>query len=197
MVANEVDPARSHAGGPLTLPRSMSARWATAGSCKNGAAANGARSRAVRNDALVDRKLTCMLPVMAGKPYHIDDRGDRPAAAESPEAGLYLGDQRIAALDRNTSTLTAELPASDSDQAILEFAATAGCRRRRSPDRTMNARWASRVFRDHHATADAGDARSSMRISASGSRSRRGRLEAGGRRWSQVVGRPLHGPSPC
>jgi hypothetical protein len=44
-----------------------------------------------------------------------------PPQAESPEAGLYLDGQRIAPLDRATSTLIAELPPTSASQQVLEL----------------------------------------------------------------------------
>jgi hypothetical protein len=61
------------------------------------------------------------LPIVSGKPYRVTIELSVPPQAESPEAGLYLGGNRIAGLDRSTSTLTAELPACDSDQLVLEL----------------------------------------------------------------------------
>ena len=62
-----------------------------------------------------------ILPVVAGKAYQIAIELSVSPQAESPDAGLYLGEQRVAALDRNTSTLTAELPACTADQVIVEL----------------------------------------------------------------------------
>ena len=62
-----------------------------------------------------------ILPVVAGKPYQVTIELSVAPQAESPEAGLYLGDKRMAELDRNTSTLTAELPPCESDQLVLEL----------------------------------------------------------------------------
>ncbi|MHB0960692.1 MAG: glycoside hydrolase family protein [Pirellulaceae bacterium] len=62
-----------------------------------------------------------VLPVVTGKPYCLTLEMLVPPQAEAPETGLYLDDQQIATLDRNTSTLTVELPASSTDQMILEL----------------------------------------------------------------------------
>jgi hypothetical protein len=61
------------------------------------------------------------LPVVAGKPYEIAIDMAVPKPAESPEAGLYLGGKRIAALRPGASTLVAELPPSPSDRVALEL----------------------------------------------------------------------------
>ncbi len=61
------------------------------------------------------------LPVVPGKPYHITIELLVPPQAVSPDAGLYLGDQRIATFDHETSKLTGELPPCDTDQRILEL----------------------------------------------------------------------------
>jgi len=61
------------------------------------------------------------LPVLRDRPYKLTiELGVQPQA-ESPEAGLYLGEQRIAALDRKTTALTVDLPAQANDQVILEL----------------------------------------------------------------------------
>ncbi len=61
------------------------------------------------------------LPVVRGKPYRITVLLSVPPHAEAPDAGLYAGDHCLARLDRHTSTLTAELPASDKDELILQL----------------------------------------------------------------------------
>ncbi|MHB8972744.1 MAG: glycosyl hydrolase family 28-related protein [Pirellulaceae bacterium] len=62
-----------------------------------------------------------VLPVTTGKSYRLTLELTVPPQAESPETGLYLGDQRIAALDRSTSSLTVELPGCATDQLILDL----------------------------------------------------------------------------
>ena len=44
-----------------------------------------------------------------------------PAAAECPEAGLYLGDRRLVGLDSKTETVTVQLPASTNGRQRIEI----------------------------------------------------------------------------
>jgi hypothetical protein len=61
------------------------------------------------------------LPVVPGKPYEVTIQLAVPAQAQSPEAGLYLGGQRMAAFETGKSTLVARLPASRGDTVALEL----------------------------------------------------------------------------
>ncbi|GMU22604.1 MAG: hypothetical protein AMXMBFR13_26890 [Phycisphaerae bacterium] len=61
------------------------------------------------------------LPVEPGKEYEISMDLNVPAAAVSPEAGLYLAGKRIAPFEADTISVRAQLPPSTSDRITLEL----------------------------------------------------------------------------
>jgi hypothetical protein len=61
------------------------------------------------------------LPVATNKPYRIVIHASVPKQAASPEAGVYLGGKRIAAILSGKSTIEAELPATASGHVSLEL----------------------------------------------------------------------------
>ncbi len=62
-----------------------------------------------------------ILPVTTGQAYTIAIDMTVPPQAISPEAGLYLGDKRIAPIEPGRRTLSAELPPSTSSRLTLEL----------------------------------------------------------------------------
>lgn len=60
------------------------------------------------------------LPVAAGKPYQLTLDLRVPEAAVSPEAGVYLGDKRLAAFEPGVQALAVELPPSEEDLVALK-----------------------------------------------------------------------------
>ncbi|MFA5193006.1 MAG: glycosyl hydrolase family 28-related protein [Verrucomicrobiia bacterium] len=60
------------------------------------------------------------LPVVPDEPYTLTLKLNVPAAGVSSDAGLYLGGKKIASLEVGTTTLTAELPPSHTEQIILK-----------------------------------------------------------------------------
>ena len=63
-----------------------------------------------------------VLPVLPGKQYTISIDLDVPQAARADNAGLYLGEDRIAQLpDADSGTIRAVLPPSDSDTVTLRL----------------------------------------------------------------------------
>ncbi len=97
------------------------------------------------------------LPVVPGKPYHITLEMMVPPQAESPDAGLYLGDQRIATFDRSTSLLTGELPPCDTDQRILELRCHGWVPNTLMPESNDNRTLGLTVFAITMRAADAGE----------------------------------------
>jgi hypothetical protein len=61
------------------------------------------------------------LPVIVGKAYTLTLEVMVPPSAERPEAGLYLGDQRLIALDRKSEIVTVELPPSATGRQRVEI----------------------------------------------------------------------------
>lgn len=59
------------------------------------------------------------LPVEAGVPYTLTMKANIPAAGLGPDAGFYVGGQKIAAIDGSTGTLTAELPPAQGDRIVV------------------------------------------------------------------------------
>jgi hypothetical protein len=61
------------------------------------------------------------LPVLANKAYTLTLDVMVPPAAECPEAGLYLADQRLVGLDSKTESVTVSLPASETGRQRIEI----------------------------------------------------------------------------
>ncbi len=82
-----------------------------------------------------------LLPVVPGKPYQITIKMLVPEAAKGPDAGLYLGDQRIAPLPQDDLPLVADLPSTNSDSIDLHLRCQGWIPRKLNPksndDRTL------------------------------------------------------------
>ncbi len=121
MLANEVDPLDA-------LPEALAHYRVDIGGLGDGRFGReffGRESRGyegVRNMARwTTDKSYLQLPVIVGKTYTLTLEVMVPPAAECPEAGLYLGDQRLVALDRKSETVTVELPPSTSGRQRVEI----------------------------------------------------------------------------
>lgn len=76
--------------------------------------------------------LLCV-PVVAGEPYQLTLDLRVPAAAASPEAGLYLGDKRLAAFEPGLLALAVELPPSAQDTVTLRVVCQPWVPRKQNP----------------------------------------------------------------
>ena len=62
-----------------------------------------------------------MLPVTPGRAHQVRIELNAPREAISPEAGVYLGGQRLAGISVGESAITAELPAMQGESVTLEL----------------------------------------------------------------------------
>ncbi len=98
-----------------------------------------------------------ILPVMTGKPYHLRMELQVPPGAASPESGLYLAGQKLAAITAETSVLEVEIPAQETPRAILELRCRSWVPRQLNPESHDDRVLGVSVYFIEMATKDAED----------------------------------------
>jgi hypothetical protein len=157
LLANEIDPleaeplARSHYRIDIGLEGDgpFLRRWR--GRERLGTAPTARPMRWSMADSRID------LPVMPGKSYRLTLELNAPPQAVSPDAGLYLGDQRLVPLTGKETVLIVELPAQQVERLTLELRCAGWVPKQLIPEsndeRTLGVSGFSLVMR----AADAGD----------------------------------------